>query len=144
MSIFNNLHQKIPNYIPLEITLHKSDDFLRIRETLTRVGVGSFKKKTLWQTYHIVHHKGKYYILHFLEMLAMDGYNIRICPEDIRRRNSVAVLLNHWGLCDIENTLGQCSDQKLRILSHKEKDQWELLSKYHTFNANSQTEHIGD
>lgn len=133
MSIFNNLSNKIPFYVPAEIKLAKSDDFLRIRETLTRIGVGSFNKKTLWQTCHIIHHKGKYYIMHFLEMLMMDGHSVKIGPEDIRRRNSVVKLLEQWGLCVVKTKLGSCSDQKLRILSFKEKDQWTLLSKFHNF-----------
>lgn len=133
MSIFNNLVKKIPFYTPLEIKINQSDDFLRIRETLTRVGVGSFSKKTLWQTCHIVHYKGKYFILHFLEMLTMDGNSVKISPEDIKRRNSVAKLLQDWGLCEIQNTLGECSDQKLRIIPYKEKKYWSLCSKYHSF-----------
>lgn len=135
MSIFDPLNKKIPYYAPLEIKLHKSDDFLRIRETLTRVGVGSFKKKTLWQTCHIVHCKGKYYILHFLEMLIMDNFNVKIGPEDIRRRNSVALLLKQWGLCEIKSNIGEPSTQKLRIIPYKEKNQWTLLSKYHKFKS---------
>ena len=103
MSIFNNLIKKIPFYTPLEIKIKKSDDYLRIRETLTRVGVGSFGKKTLWQTCHVVHHKGKYYILHFLEMLISENISVKITPEDIRRRNSVAKLLEEWGLCEIKS-----------------------------------------
>lgn len=143
MSIFDNLTKKIPYYTPLEIKLHKSDDFLRIRETLTRVGVGSFKKKTLWQTCHIVHEKGKYYIFHFLEMLIIDNFNVKIGPEDIRRRNSVAQLLSQWGLCDIKSTLGECSHQKLRIIPYKEKSEWLLLSKYHKF-KNGEINDISD
>ena len=131
MSIFNNLIKKIPFYTPLEIKIKKSDDYLRIRETLTRVGVGSFGKKTLWQTCHVVHHKGKYYILHFLEMLISENISVKITPEDIRRRNSVAKLLEEWGLCEIKSNIGTCSDQKLRIIPYKEKQEWTLLSKYH-------------
>lgn len=141
MSIFAPLYSKIPYYTPLEIKIKRSDDFLRIRETLTRIGVGSFKKKTLWQTCHIVHEKGKYYILHFLEMLIMDGQNLRISPEDIKRRNSVVKLLEQWGLCEIKSNLGTCSDQKLRIIAHKEKHEWSLLSKYHSFTAEDVLEH---
>ena len=131
MSIFNNLIKKIPFYVPLEIKIKKSDDYLRIRETLTRVGVGSFGKKTLWQTCHVVHHKGKYYILHFLEMLISENISVKITPEDIRRRNSVAKLLEEWDLCEIKSNVGLRSDQKLRIIPYKEKHLWTLLSKYH-------------
>lgn len=130
MSILLPLYDKIPFYTPLEIKLNKSDDFLRIRETLTRIGVGSFNKKVLWQTCHIVHEKGKYYILHFMEMLLLEGNTIKIGPEDIMRRNSVGKLVEGWGLCSIKNTLGECSMQKLRIIPFKEKDQWSLMSKH--------------
>lgn len=136
MSIFNNLVEKIPFYIPLEIKIKKSDDFLRIRETLTRVGVGSFSKKILWQTCHIVHYKGRYFILHFLEMLIMDGKSVKISPEDIKRRNSVAKLIQDWGLCEITTNLGECSTQKLRIITHKDKNNWTLCSKYYSFDEN--------
>lgn len=141
MSVFNNLYKKVPYYTPLEIKLHKSDDFLRIRETLTRIGVGSFNKKVLWQTCHIVHEKGKYYILHFLEMLVMDGHNVRLGPEDIRRRNSVARLLEQWGLCEFKSSVGKSSDQKLRIIAHKEKNLWQLQSKYNSFSESDTKEH---
>lgn len=135
MTVFKNLYKKIPCYAPMEIKLRQSDDFLRIRETLTRVGVGSFAKKTLWQTCHILHDKGKYYVLHFLELLAMDGQRVKITPEDIRRRNTVTSLLCQWGLCDTVKPIGECSDQKLRIISYSEKHEWSLLSKYHATTA---------
>lgn len=124
------LQRKIPAYSPLEIRLNRSDDFLRIRETLTRIGVGSFGKKELWQTCHIVHDHGKYYIFHFLEMMLMDGQIAKITPEDIRRRNSIAKLLAQWGLCRIKSEMGESSNQKLRIIPHKEKHEWTLQSKY--------------
>lgn len=143
MPIFHHLYSKIPFYAPLEIKLNHSDDYLRIRETLTRIGVGSYSKKVLWQTCHIVHDKGRYYILHFLEMLIKDGYNLKISPEDIKRRNSVANLLSQWGLCTIKSQLGVCSDQKLRIIPYKEKEQWSLCSKYHSFDKNDLKEHQG-
>src|SRR5574343_323875 len=144
MSNFELLSTKIPFYVPLEIKLHKSDDFLRIRETFTRIGVGSFSKKTLWQTCHIHHHKGKYYILHFLEMLIMDGHNVKIGPEDIKRRNSVANLIEQWGLCKITSTIGELSSQKLRIIPFKEKNEWSLNSKYSSFNPLNQSLHPED
>ena len=127
------LYKCIPFYQPLEIKLNRSDDFLRIRETLTRIGVGSYGKKILWQTCHLVHENGRYYILHFLEMLIKDGHNVRISPEDLRRRNSVGKLISDWGLCRIKTGLGKCSDQRLRIIKHGDRDQWTLMSKYHTF-----------
>lgn len=131
MTELEKLYEKIPFYNPLEIRLHRSDDFLRIRETLTRIGVGSFGKKELWQTCHIIHVKGHYYIMHFMEMLILNGQNIKISPEDLMRRNSVAKLLEQWNLCSIKTNMGKCSEQKLRIIPYKEKEQWKLLSKYH-------------
>ena len=141
MTILSPLYSVIPFYKPLVITLHKSDDFLRIRETLTRIGVGSFSKKTMWQTCHILHEKGEYFILHFLEMLIKDGHPVKLSPEDIKRRNTVARLLEQWGLCSVVSGLGECSDQRLRVIPFNEKSQWTLDSKYNTYNKDVDTEY---
>ena len=124
-----NLYHKVPFYKPLEVTINTSDDYLRVRETLTRIGVGSFANKTLWQTCHIQYDSGKYYIMHFLEVLLMNGEDVSIRPEDIMRRNTVASLIVDWGLCSFVRTPGKLSDQMLRIIPYKEKGQWKLLSK---------------
>ena len=139
---FKHLHDAIPCYIPIEIKLGKSDDFLRIRETLTRIGVGSFVKKTLFQTCHIIHEKGKYYIMHFHEMNAISGKPVHLHPEDLRRRNSIAKLIEEWKLCKIVSPLGELSQQRVRIIPYKEKSQWTLMTKLDQNDIGSR-QHIG-
>ena len=118
----------------LEVTLQKPDDFLKVRETLTRIGVSSRTEKKLWQSCHILHKKGKYYIVHFKEMFALDDLPTSIDSEDIGRRNTIACLLEEWGLLKIVNK-AKIADKvhinKIKILSFKEKNEWELCTKYH-------------
>lgn len=130
MELFKTLEDRIPGYKPLEIRLKTSEDFLRIRETLTRIGVGSYKIKTLWQTCHIIHESGKYYICHFLEMKMIGGERVSISPDDIMRRNAVAKMLENWGLCDVVGKLGLQSPERLRVIPYKEKHEWNLVPKY--------------
>lgn len=118
----------------LEVTLQKPDDFLKVRETLTRIGVSSRTEKKLWQSCHILHKKGKYYIVHFKEMFALDSLPTSINTEDTGRRNTIACLLEEWGLLKIvDNT--KITDKvplnKIKILPFKEKNDWELCPKYH-------------
>jgi hypothetical protein len=118
----------------LEVTLTKPDDFLKIRETLTRIGVSSKTEKKLWQSCHILHKKGKYYIVHFKEMFALDDLPTSITPEDLSRRNTIAGLLEEWGLLTIvdkEKVVNKVPISKIKILPHKEKGDWELCPKYH-------------
>ena len=118
----------------LEITLGTPDDFLKIRETLTRIGVSSQKDKKLWQSCHILHKRGKYYIVHFKEMFAMDDLPTSITEEDIERRNTIACLLEEWGLLKIvfsAKAEPKAPLNKIKILSHKEKADWTLEPKYH-------------
>jgi hypothetical protein len=118
----------------LEVTLTKPDDFLKIRETLTRIGVSSKTEKKLWQSCHILHKKGKYYIVHFKEMFALDDLPTSITPEDLSRRNTIAGLLEEWGLLaivDKEKVVNKVPISKIKILPHKEKGDWELCPKYH-------------
>jgi len=118
----------------LEITLQKPDDFLKIRETLTRIGVSSRTEKKLWQSCHILHKRGKYYIVHFKEMFALDDLPTSIDSDDIGRRNTIACLLEEWGLLKIVNK-AKIADKvpvnKIKILPFKEKNDWELCTKYH-------------
>jgi hypothetical protein len=118
----------------LEVTLQKPDDFLKVRETLTRIGVSSRTEKKLWQSCHILHKRGKYYIVHFKEMFALDDLPTSIDSEDIGRRNTIACLLEEWGLLKIVNK-AKIADKvhvnKIKILSFKEKNEWELCTKYH-------------
>jgi hypothetical protein len=118
----------------LEVTLQKPDDFLKVRETLTRIGVSSRTEKKLWQSCHILHKKGKYYIVHFKEMFALDDLPTSINSEDTGRRNTVACLLEEWGLVKIVDK-AKITDKvplnKIKILPFKEKGEWELCPKYH-------------
>ena len=118
----------------LEVTIDKPDDFLKVRETLTRIGVSSRTEKKLWQSCHILHKRGKYYIVHFKEMFALDGLPTSIDAEDIGRRNTIACLLEEWGLVKIADKtkiVEKMLLNKIKILPHKEKGDWELLPKYH-------------
>ena len=118
----------------VEVTLPKQDDFLKVRETLTRIGVSSRKEKVLYQSCHILHKQGKYYIVHFKELFALDGKLSTITENDIQRRNAIANLLEEWGLLKIinydiiENNLAPI--HQIKIISFKEKDDWELVAKY--------------
>ena len=118
----------------LEVTLQKPDDFLKVRETLTRIGVSSRTEKKLWQSCHILHKRGKYYIVHFKEMFALDDLPTSINSEDIGRRNTVACLLEEWGLLkvvDKNKATEKVPLNKIKILPYKEKNEWELCPKYH-------------
>jgi hypothetical protein len=118
----------------LEVRLKKEDDFLKVKETLTRIGVSSRKEKTLYQSCHILHKRGKYYIVHFKELFALDGKNTDFEDNDLGRRNTIAKLLEEWELLEIVNP--EKAEQPLaplsqiKIISFKEKDEWELTAKY--------------
>ena len=118
----------------LEVTLKESDDFLKVRETLTRIGISSKKEKKLWQSCHILHKRGKYYIVHFKELFALDGLPTNLSDNDIFRRNTIADLLEEWGLVDIVEK--DPEDERvpihhLKIIPHRDKGEWELCPKYH-------------
>jgi hypothetical protein len=119
----------------LEVTLSKEDDFLKIKETLTRIGVSSKTENKLWQSCHILHKKGKYYIVHFKELFLLDGLSSSIDENDIARRNTIAKLLEEWGLLNIidqkkvdESIAGI---NQIKIIPFKEKQNWQLIPKYH-------------
>ena len=119
----------------LEIQLNESDDFLKIRETLTRIGISSRKDKTLYQSCHILHKRGKYYIVHFKELFKLDGLESNFTNNDLARRNRIAKLLEEWGLCDIVNP-DSCEEPvapmgQIKILPHRDKKNWKLQPKYH-------------
>ena len=115
----------------LEVTIKQPDDFLKVRETLTRIGVASRKDKTLYQSCHILHKQGKYFITHFKELFALDGKEADFQDNDLQRRNTIAKLLQDWGLVKI---LGEVEDlaplSQIKIISFKEKGEWELIPKY--------------
>ncbi|AAU29239.1 translation repressor protein [Escherichia phage vb_EcoM-VR5] len=115
----------------IEITLKQPEDFLKVKETLTRMGIANNKEKKLYQSCHILQKQGRYYIVHFKEMLRMDGRQVDIDGEDYQRRDSIAQLLKDWGLIDIvdDSELFEITNN-FRVISFKQKNDWELLSKY--------------
>ena len=119
----------------LEVVLNEPDDFLKVRETLTRIGVASRKEKKIYQSCHILHKQGKYYIVHFKELFALDGKNTNLSLNDIQRRNRIVQLLVDWGLVTInDESKEKISDlaplNQIKVLSFKEKNDWTLESKY--------------
>jgi|TARA_R110001583_G_scaffold59311_2_gene176498 hypothetical protein len=122
----------------VEIKLFEAEDFLKIKETLTRIGVSSRKDKKLYQSCHILHKRGKYYIVHFKELFALDGLPTNIEENDIARRNTIANLLEDWELLEIVNQDQTeepvASIAQIKIISHKQKGDWELCPKYHIGN----------
>ena len=123
----------LPGYAPLEVLLIQPDDFLKVRETLTRIGVASRKDKILYQSCHILHKQGKYYIVHFKELFALDGKQADLSGNDLERRNTIAKLLSDWGLVKIiDNTkfteLAPLS--QIKVIAHKDKHEWDLQTKY--------------
>lgn len=122
----------------LEIILSEPDDFLKIRETLTRIGVASRRDNTLYQSCHILHKQGRYFIVHFKELFLLDGKKSNLELNDIQRRNTIAVLLQDWGLVDIENKemAKDCAPMRqVKIISYKEKENWKLHPKYNIGNG---------
>ena len=117
----------------IEVGLKEPDDFLKVRETLTRIGVASRKEKKIYQSCHILHKQGKYYIVHFKELFALDGKNTNITLNDIQRRNRITQLLSDWGLVAITNQdgVGELAPlNQIKVISFKEKGDWTLESKY--------------
>lgn len=115
----------------VECTLTEPDDFLKIRETLTRIGVASRKDKTLFQSCHILHKQGRYFIVHFKELFALDGKDTNLSENDISRRNTITNLLKDWGLVQIVGELGEMAPlSQIKVLSFSEKDSWQLEAKY--------------
>ena len=118
----------------LEISFKENDDFLKIRETLTRIGVASRKDKTLYQSCHILHKRGKYYLVHFKELFALDGKESSITENDLARRNAIARLLEEWDLLSIldeeKSSTPLAPMSQIKVLPHKEKPEWNLVAKY--------------
>ena len=115
----------------LEVGLKEPDDFLKVRETLSRIGVASRKERKLYQSCHILHKQGRYYIVHFKELFALDGKKTNLSENDIARRNTIANLLRDWGLINI---IGEVADvaplSQIKVLSFSEKNEWTLETKY--------------
>jgi len=115
----------------LEVTLNEADDFLKVRETLSRIGVASRKEKKLYQSCHILHKQGRYYIVHFKELFALDGKPTNISINDLERRNTIAGLLSDWELVEIlGNNEPKAPLSQIKVLAYKEKDEWILETKY--------------
>ena len=115
----------------LEIGLKEPDDFLKVRETLSRIGVASRKEKKLYQSCHILHKQGRYFIVHFKELFALDGKNTNLSANDISRRNTITNLLKDWGLVNIISEIGEVAPlSQIKILSYAEKNDWILETKY--------------
>jgi hypothetical protein len=117
----------------LEVSLPEPDNFLKVRETLTRIGIASRKDKKLYQSCHILHKQGRYFIVHFKELFALDGKESNITANDVERRNTIAGLLQDWGLLKIlhsEQADQKASLSQIKVVSHKEKNEWELVPKY--------------
>ena len=117
----------------LEVVLNEPDDFLKVRETLSRIGVASRKERKLFQSCHILHKQGRYFIVHFKELFALDGKHANLTENDIFRRNTITKLLSDWGLVQILSTLKEeelAPLSQIKIISFKEKDEWTLETKY--------------
>ena len=115
----------------LEVSLKEPDDFVKVRETLSRIGVASRKDRKLYQSCHILHKQGRYYITHFKELFALDGKVVNLSENDIARRNTIANLLKEWGLVDIIGAMESLAPlSQIKVLSFKEKDEWQLETKY--------------
>ena len=117
----------------VEVLLSEPDDFLKVRETLTRIGVASRKEKKLYQSCHMLHKQGKYYIVHFKELFLLDGKESNFSDNDMQRRNKITKLLSEWGLLAVvdESKLEESSSiSQIKIIPHREKNEWELIPKY--------------
>ena len=117
----------------VEVNLKEPDDFLKVRETLTRIGVASRKERTLYQSCHILHKKGQYYIVHFKELFALDGKKANLSENDVQRRNRIIKLLSDWGLVEIVDAttiVDAAPLSQIKVIAYKEKGDWTLESKY--------------
>jgi len=125
----------------VEVMLNEPDDFLKVRETLTRIGVASRKEKKLYQSCHILHKQGRYFIVHFKELFLLDGKKSNLEENDVARRNTISTLMSDWGLLTVENKeqLQPIAPlRQIKIISFKDKDQWELCPKYNIGNGTKQ------
>jgi hypothetical protein len=140
--------EPIVNWAPdkmIEVTLTEPDDFLKVRETLTRIGVASRKEKKIYQSCHILHKQGRYYLVHFKELFALDGKHANLTINDVQRRNRITQLLADWGLISVNNP-DQISDiaplNQIKVLSYKEKNEWILETKYNIGSKKKKVEDV--
>ena len=127
----------------IEIKLNEPDDFLKVRETLTRIGVASRKEKKLYQSCHILHKQGKYYIVHFKELFALDGKYANLSINDVQRRNRITKLLADWGLITVNNEdsiIDNAPLNQIKVLPYREKNEWTLEQKYNIGKKGKQEE----
>jgi len=131
----NNVIEWAPDAM-LEITLNEPDDFLKVRETFTRIGVASRKDKKLYQSCHILHKQGRYFIVHFKELFMLDGKKSNLEENDLARRNTIATLLSDWGLIEFvkKEELNVAPLRQIKIIPFKDKNEWELCPKYNIGN----------
>ena len=131
MNVMEPEYQWSPDKM-VEVLLSEPDDFLKVRETLTRIGVASRKEKKLYQSCHILHKQGKYYIVHFKELFALDGKRANLSVNDVQRRNRIIQLLSDWGLITtvIDETLDIAPLNQIKVIAYKEKNNWTLETKY--------------
>jgi|TARA_R100000458_G_scaffold59639_1_gene70904 hypothetical protein len=131
--------EDIFNGLGVEVKLHSDEDFLKVKETLTRMGISSRKEKKLYQSCHILHKRGRYAIMHFKELFILDGLESDISDDDIGRRNTITNLLEEWGLLvvidEFEEDEPMLGVNKIKIISHKDKGEWEMIPKYHIGNS---------
>ena len=126
-------HIDYPGYNPLEVTMAQPDNFLKVRETLTRIGVASRKDKVLYQSCHILHKQGRYFIVHFKELFALDGKTADLTENDLQRRNTIAKLLIDWGLVKIidpDKFTDLAPLSQIKVIAFKDKGEWSLQTKY--------------
>ena len=126
-------HIDFPGYAPLEVILVKPDDFLKVRETLTRIGIASRKDQILYQSCHILHKQGRYFIVHFKELFALDGKQADLSDNDLQRRNTITKLLVDWGLVkvvDPKRYADQAPLSQVKVIAFKDKHNWNLQTKY--------------
>ena len=139
----NEVNNELVKWTPetmLEVSLNEPDDFLKVRETLTRIGVASRKEKKLFQSCHILHKQGRYFIVHFKELFLLDGKPSSLLENDVQRRNTIATLLADWGLVTImkpEMAKELAPLRQIKVIPFKEKTQWELCPKYNIGNSNN-------
>ena len=128
----------------IEVTLNEPDDFLKVRETLTRIGVASRKEKKIYQSCHILHKQGRYFIVHFKELFALDGKHANLTQNDVQRRNRIIQLLSDWGLITVLNA-DKITDiaplNQIKVLAYKEKNEWILETKYNIGKKKKPEEH---
>ena len=129
----------------VEIALNEPDDFLKVRETLTRIGVASRKEKKIYQSCHILHKQGRYFLVHFKELFALDGKHANLTQNDVQRRNRIAQLLADWGLIsivDVEKIQDIAPLNQIKVLAYKDKQNWTLETKYNIGSKKKRTEEI--